>query len=202
MMLKPLRPSPLRAAAEFFVFGGTMKHRERQRPSFWKTPLGIGAAVVAVAASVYLYLDHKARVSAVLPLLLLAACPLMHVFMHRGHGHGQAAPARLANRERRRAALDAIRACVPAADHGRPGGPATAVLAVHAVARRRRTRRPPLRRAGVPPGSTPDAAAFGRRAARPGAASRPARLRQRLPVRKRDRCCSAGQVTSVPHGAQ
>jgi hypothetical protein len=24
----------------------------------------------------------------VLPYLLLAACPLMHIFMHHGHGHG------------------------------------------------------------------------------------------------------------------
>jgi hypothetical protein len=25
-----------------------------------------------------------------LPLIILLACPLMHVFMHHGHGHGHA----------------------------------------------------------------------------------------------------------------
>lgn len=69
-----------------------MKHAQHtgqavhQRPSFWKTPFGIAAALVAVVASAYLYLDHQDHVRALLPFLLLAACPLMHVFMHRGHG--------------------------------------------------------------------------------------------------------------------
>ena len=58
------------------------------RPSFWKSPFGIVATVVAVATSVYLYVVHKDHVLALLPYAVLAACPLMHVFMHRGHGHG------------------------------------------------------------------------------------------------------------------
>ena len=63
------------------------------RPSFWRTPFGAVAtvvAVVAVVASVYLWVAHKDHVLALLPLAFLAACPLMHVFMHRGHGsHGR-----------------------------------------------------------------------------------------------------------------
>lgn len=58
------------------------------RPSFWKTPFGIGATLVAVAASLYLYLVHRDHVLALVPYAILAACPLMHMFMHRGHGHG------------------------------------------------------------------------------------------------------------------
>lgn len=58
------------------------------RPSFWKTPFGIVATLVAVASSVYLYVAHKDHVLALLPYAFLAACPLMHMFMHRGHGHG------------------------------------------------------------------------------------------------------------------
>lgn len=35
----------------------------------------------------YLLTEHLEHVWALLPFLLLAACPLMHIFMHHGH-HG------------------------------------------------------------------------------------------------------------------
>jgi len=35
-----------------------------------------------------LVIDHWAHVFGVLPFLILLACPLMHFFMHRGHGDG------------------------------------------------------------------------------------------------------------------
>jgi hypothetical protein len=57
-------------------------------PSFWKTPFGIAATLVAVATSGYLWFTHQDHVLALLPYAVLAACPLMHMFMHRGHGHG------------------------------------------------------------------------------------------------------------------
>lgn len=63
-------------------------NQQHARPSFWKTPYGIVATIVAVAASVYLYVNHRNHVLALLPFAILAACPLMHMFMHRGHGHG------------------------------------------------------------------------------------------------------------------
>jgi hypothetical protein len=62
-----------------------MKHATA--PSFWKSPFGIACTVLAVAASVYLWFAHKDHVLALLPYAVLAACPLMHMFMHRGH-HG------------------------------------------------------------------------------------------------------------------
>jgi len=40
------------------------------------------------AALFYLLSEHRAHFFGVLPYLLLLACPLMHFFMHRGHGHG------------------------------------------------------------------------------------------------------------------
>ena len=55
-------------------------------PSFWRSPIGIACTLLAVVASIYLYLEHKSHVYALLPYLFLAACPLMHVFMHGGHG--------------------------------------------------------------------------------------------------------------------
>lgn len=37
----------------------------------------------------FLWTEHRAHFIQFLPFLLLAACPLMHLFMHGGHGHGQ-----------------------------------------------------------------------------------------------------------------
>ena len=57
-------------------------------PSFWKSPLGIACTLAAVAVSVYLWWAHQDHVLALVPYIFLAACPLMHMFMHRGgHGH-------------------------------------------------------------------------------------------------------------------
>ena len=43
----------------------------------------------AALAATYLVAEHRAHVVGVLPILLILACPLMHVFMHRNHGaHG------------------------------------------------------------------------------------------------------------------
>lgn len=60
--------------------------QQHARPSFWKTPFGIVATLIAVVATVYLSIAHKDHFLALLPFAILAACPLMHVFMHRGHG--------------------------------------------------------------------------------------------------------------------
>ncbi len=64
-------------------------NQHESTPSFWKTPLGVVATLLAVTASAYLYVAHQDHVLALLPYLILAACPLMHMFMHRGHGHGK-----------------------------------------------------------------------------------------------------------------
>lgn len=34
----------------------------------------------------FLFTEHRAHLFGVLPYLLLLACPLLHLFMHRGHG--------------------------------------------------------------------------------------------------------------------
>jgi hypothetical protein len=41
---------------------------------------------VAVAAY-FVIAEHRAHIVPWLPYLLLAACPLMHLFHHRGHDH-------------------------------------------------------------------------------------------------------------------
>lgn len=42
----------------------------------------------AAIALVLLVVEHRAHVLGWLPWLFLVACPLMHLFMHGGHGHG------------------------------------------------------------------------------------------------------------------
>jgi hypothetical protein len=44
----------------------------------------------AAIAGFFLVAEHRAHVVGYLPWLLLLACPLLHLFMHRGHGghHG------------------------------------------------------------------------------------------------------------------
>ncbi|MCP1644978.1 hypothetical protein J2T41_004620 [Pseudomonas citronellolis] len=61
------------------------------RPRFWRSRYGIGLLVIGAIAGYFLLKERTAHMAGYLPYLLLAACPLMHVFMHRGHGHGQPA---------------------------------------------------------------------------------------------------------------
>lgn len=37
-------------------------------------------------AGFLLFTEHRAHVLGILPYLFLLACPLMHLFMHHGHG--------------------------------------------------------------------------------------------------------------------
>lgn len=45
---------------------------------------------IAIILALYLIFWHGAHIAAVLPFLILLACPLAHLFMHRHHGgHGK-----------------------------------------------------------------------------------------------------------------
>lgn len=61
---------------------------EHQAPPFWSSPAGLVLLVAAAVGGFYLVTEHRAHLFGALPYLFLLACPLMHVFMHRGHGHG------------------------------------------------------------------------------------------------------------------
>ena len=59
---------------------------EGSRGSFWTSRaffVFLGFAAIAV---VLLWQEHSAHLLGALPYLFLLACPLMHVFMHGGHG--------------------------------------------------------------------------------------------------------------------
>ncbi len=58
-----------------------------------RLPLWIGFLGFLAIALFFLWTEHRAHLLGALPFLLLLACPLMHLFMHGGHGqgHGHAA---------------------------------------------------------------------------------------------------------------
>lgn len=60
--------------------------------SFWRTKSGIVTCVFLGVAAILLIFEHRVHALEAmpyLPYLLILACPLMHLFMHRGHsGHG------------------------------------------------------------------------------------------------------------------
>lgn len=54
--------------------------------SFWRSPGGIVAIGFLLAVAFLLFSEHRVHALGYLPFLLLLACPLMHMFMHHGHG--------------------------------------------------------------------------------------------------------------------
>jgi len=65
-----------------------MDHGHPELPSFWRSPAGLALMLALVVGGFYLVTEHSAHLFGALPYLLILACPLMHGFMHRGHGHG------------------------------------------------------------------------------------------------------------------
>ena len=57
------------------------------RTTLIRTPLGWVISLALAALGVYLIMAHTGHVLAALPYLFLLACPLIHLFMHGGHGH-------------------------------------------------------------------------------------------------------------------
>lgn len=49
------------------------------------------AVAIASAALFYFGREHWGHVFGALPYLLFLSCPLMHLFMHHGHGRGDGA---------------------------------------------------------------------------------------------------------------
>jgi hypothetical protein len=46
----------------------------------------MGFVALGAIAAYFLLTEHRAHLFSALPFVLLLACPLLHVFMHRGHG--------------------------------------------------------------------------------------------------------------------
>jgi len=66
-----------------------MEHDVHARHDLHRAPRGYNWIIVAflAIAAFFLFTEHRAHLLGVLPFLLLLACPLMHLFMHHGHGN-------------------------------------------------------------------------------------------------------------------
>ena len=57
--------------------------------SFWSSRAFLVFLGFAALAVVLLWEEHKTHILGAIPYLFILACPLLHVFMHGGHGsHG------------------------------------------------------------------------------------------------------------------
>ncbi|MEJ5989075.1 DUF2933 domain-containing protein [Ramlibacter sp. PS3R-8] len=54
--------------------------------AFLRSHYALGYLVLGALATYLYFSDHRAHFLGALPFLLLLACPLMHLFMHRGRG--------------------------------------------------------------------------------------------------------------------
>lgn len=59
-----------------------------QKSEYWTSLHGLIAVSLIVAALYFILVEHAEHTLPYLPFLILALCPLMHVFMHKSHsGH-------------------------------------------------------------------------------------------------------------------
>lgn len=58
------------------------------RTRWYQAWSGLAFLGAIALGALYLSLFHVDHVLDALPLVLLLLCPLMHLFMHGGHGHG------------------------------------------------------------------------------------------------------------------
>lgn len=63
-------------------------HQERAQGMSAKSKAGLVLAGFLIIAFALLFTEHRAHVLGLFIWLPLLACPLMHFFMHGGHGHG------------------------------------------------------------------------------------------------------------------
>ena len=78
-----------------------MEHkRESDNAGSMKSKANIALIIFLLIGAFFLVTEHKAHLTGWLsywPYLLLLACPLMHFFMHGGHGHGGHGPNETSN---------------------------------------------------------------------------------------------------------
>lgn len=85
MAVNPSENNPAAVGSREQAVGSSIQEQVRRRRTAWMT----AAVMLAVVGGVYLVQRHWTHLSGNWVYLVLLACPLMHLFMHRGHGgHG------------------------------------------------------------------------------------------------------------------
>ena len=59
------------------------------KTSFWATLPGCLVLILIALLGYSVGRDHSSHLVQWAPFLIILLCPLMHVFMHRGHNHSQ-----------------------------------------------------------------------------------------------------------------
>ena len=62
-------------------------HKPEKQKAWWRTPAGIVAIFFFGLIGYFLIAEHKAHLLGNWIWLILLLCPLLHIFMHGGHGH-------------------------------------------------------------------------------------------------------------------
>ncbi|MBI3041747.1 MAG: DUF2933 domain-containing protein [Betaproteobacteria bacterium] len=64
------------------------REHDTHRGSTWSSKANWALIGFVLVAAYFLITGHRAHAIEFLPFALVLACPLLHLFMHRGHGHG------------------------------------------------------------------------------------------------------------------
>ena len=58
----------------------------------FRIPIWVGVGLFGAIALFFSWEEHRAHLLGALPYLLALSCPLIHLFLHRGHRHDPGAP--------------------------------------------------------------------------------------------------------------